>query len=500
MIFASLLLMLSAIAANNVQAEVGRSDSASIGRATAESVGDDRNDPLLFFGGSDQQPYLDWLGTRGAKFENVVFLDSTAATSDKQLENGAAFHWTLDKENTMLQLALVTRATGWMGFGLSENGGMRGADMMVFDAAHPDRLIDAHFMDDIFTPAIDTCHNWECLWSQTSDGFLIVEAQRLFDTFDAQDRAIYYDADLPTPPHLIISAWGETPSWEYHGPKNRAKGAVRFFGTGGDVLSQFHKAMEVQADGSFLLGAKDFAIPEVDTHYQRFCFHRSDLVALGVPVDEPLHIIGVAPVIDSRSKRFVHHYNLMTTDVVNGTCDESRDHFEVLYGWGPGGLPYEFPSILGSPLGVDGFSNYYLDIHYNNPDLEAGFLDSSGVTIYWTRTKRQYDVGFFALADPRTDSAGEDLGEGLTQHTYNCPASCTSLVLPVNQSITILATSFHMHRQGRMATLSVMRDGVEVFSSAVEYFDFDQAGSICPPTAGRLQVTARGLNGVDLLL
>jgi hypothetical protein len=330
------------------------------------------------------------------------------------------------------------------------------------------------------TNQLNTCgfNNWELLWSQTSDGFLIVEAQRLLDTLDAQDRAIYYDADLTTPPHLIISAWGETPTWEYHGPKNRAKGAVRFYSSGGDVLNQFRKAMDVQADGSFFLGAKDFAIPEVDTHYQRFCFHRSDLVALGVPVDEPLHIIGVEPVIDPRSKRFVHHYNLMTTDVVNGTCDESRDHFEVLYGWGPGGLPYEFPSILGSPLGADGFSNYYLDMHYNNPDLEAGFLDSSGVTVYWTRTKREYDVGVFALADPQTDGQGEDLGEGLTQHTYNCPASCTSLVLPVNQSITILATSFHMHRQGRMATLSVIRDGVEVFHSAVEYFDFDQAGSI----------------------
>jgi hypothetical protein len=115
MMFGSLLLVLSAIAVNKVQAEVERPVVASIGRATAEAVGDDRNDPLLFFGGSDQQPYLDWLETRGTKFENVVFLDSTAATSDKLLENGAAFHWTLDQEpGKQDATACFGRSSDWM--------------------------------------------------------------------------------------------------------------------------------------------------------------------------------------------------------------------------------------------------------------------------------------------------------------------------------------------------------------------------------------------------
>ena len=439
-----------------------------------------RDDPSQFFGGVDNEPYMEWLNTRGSSstFKNFVFLDSTAATSDVFFENGAAFHWSIDETNEILNFALIARATGWMGFGLSENGGMRGADMVIFEAANPDRLIDAYVLDDIFSPAIDECQSWEVLYSQTTDGFLIVEAQRPLDTHDSQDRRIYNDREPTVPPQLIIAAWGDSDTWTYHGPKNRSKGAIRFFGPGVDVWEQFHSVMEEEADGSFFVGAKAFAIPSADTTYQRFCFNEDDLRAAGVPVDEPLHVIGIEPILDPNTVEFVHHFTLMTSEIAGSTCDESNDHFETLYGWAPGGLPHRFPSNLGSPLGVDGLKFYDMEIHYNNPEFTGGNVDNSGVKIYWTRQKREFDVGTFALADPRTNLAGEPLGDGLSEHTYSCPSSCTSSVLPVDQKIYIIGTVFHMHRQGRKASIQVMREGQVVYSTAIDFFDFDQAGSI----------------------
>ena len=442
--------------------------------------GQARDDPSQFFGGVDNEAYMEWLDTRGSSplYEKFIFLDSTAATSDVFLENGSAFHWSIDIENEVLHFALIARATGWMGFGLSENGGMRGADMMIFEAANPDRLIDAHVLDDIFSPAIDECQSWEVTYSQTSGGFLIVEAQRPLETMDSQDRAIYYDAEPTVPPQLIISAWGDSDTWTYHGPKNRAKGAIRFFGPGTDVWDQFRQVMAEESDGSFFVGASSFAIPGSDTTYQRFCFDEAALTAAGVPMNEPLHVIGIEPVLDPNSIEFVHHFTLMTSEIAGSGCDESNDHFETLYGWAPGGLPHRFPSNLGSPLGLDGLKFYDMEIHYNNPELKTGAVDSSGVKVYWTRQKREFDVGTFALADPRTQLAGESVGAGLSEHTYSCPSSCTRTVLPVDQKLYIIGTVFHMHRQGRKASVKVMRDGNVVYDTSIDFFDFDQAGSI----------------------
>ena len=44
---------------------------------------------------------------------------------------GYDFHWILDTSNNKITVALVAPTLGWVGIGLGEAGGMRGADIMV---------------------------------------------------------------------------------------------------------------------------------------------------------------------------------------------------------------------------------------------------------------------------------------------------------------------------------------------------------------------------------
>ena len=75
------------------------------------------NDPPSYFGGVNHQSYLEWIGDNNIaeKYNSSVFIPSREGSL------GAAVHWTVDDE--YFYVAVAARATGWVGFGLSEGGG-----------------------------------------------------------------------------------------------------------------------------------------------------------------------------------------------------------------------------------------------------------------------------------------------------------------------------------------------------------------------------------------
>lgn len=386
------------------------------------------DDPTQFFGGENHDSYLEWLNSdRSSAFDCQVFFQNPAEP-DHSL--GTALHWSI-VDDKWIRLAIIVRAQGWVGLGLSENGGMRGADMVIFEARNPTQLVDAHVLDDL-NPIVDSCQNWELNYSDvTDDGFMIVEATRLLDTGDTQDHRIYDDSQLAAIPHRVISAWGDSETWSYHG-RNVAKRDILFHG-GSDVASVFKKTMAEEAEGSFVIAAQDFLIPAQETRYKDFCFDADFFEAQGVPMDKSLHVIGIEPIIDPRTTKYVHHFTIRSSE--GNTCATGQP-YESVYGWSPGVGPELFPSFLGSPLGVDGFMYYSMQIHYNNPDEDEGHLDSSGIRVYWTSKKREMDVGTFGFADPLLSLNRQPVGVGLSKHEFSCPSSCSSLVLSIDEPVT----------------------------------------------------------------
>jgi Copper type II ascorbate-dependent monooxygenase, C-terminal domain/Copper type II ascorbate-dependent monooxygenase, N-terminal domain/DOMON domain len=427
------------------------------------------------FPGIDNELYKTWLNN--TSYEKSTFLPSTSDTE----KEGAVVHWTVDTQ--MIYLAVVAPATGWAAFGLAESGSMRGADIVLY-TAETDTLEDAYVLDQLVKPLPDECQSWELVNSMVNDGLIVFEAKRLLNTSDAQDRAIIDDSLLSVPSTRVIAAWGNTSEPSYHG-KNTARGSIRFFGSS-DVVDEkeyFVQAMAKEAEGNFTISAQSFIIPSTDvTTYQWFCFSGEDLVEMGVPLDEDLHTIGVEPLIAGGSKKYVHHFVVYGSPIPwNNTLEcspETYPGYETAYTWAPGDLPLNLPPNVGGPLGSNGFQSFAIEIHYNNADLDANVSDSSGIRVYFTSIKREFDLGIFDAGDPSVLLEGGYISSngGLAQHSFGCDKQCLTSYL--TKPVTVIREHLHMHMTGVSMVNYHIRNDQVIREGRVDYWDFAQQGDL----------------------
>jgi len=73
------------------------------------------NDPHNYFGGLDHEDYLDWAGS-------VDYAANAFLANPDDSSQGIAIHWSISDDEEYVDLGLAVRATGWLGFGLSDNG------------------------------------------------------------------------------------------------------------------------------------------------------------------------------------------------------------------------------------------------------------------------------------------------------------------------------------------------------------------------------------------
>jgi dopamine beta-monooxygenase len=293
-----------------------------LGRAQADDL-------TSYFGGvGSNEAYLDWhtANTVADRYTGRVYMPSDAGA-----DQGAAVHWSVDEE--FVYIAVVARATGWLGLGISQAGGMLGADMALFTAVRPDEIVDAYALDGR-NPIRDECQqDWELVNStvDTDGGFLMVEVRRLLDTGDEQDRVILNDSSPLVPEPRVIAAWGDTSEVGYHGD-NRVRGAIRFFGQG-DAKEAFQTAMAEEADGFFDIRAPNHTIAAIETEYVQFCISRQDLIAQGVPdTQDLLSVIGFEPILTEETAPYVHHFLVYTGD--GAECTEDEFMLDLIYMWG----------------------------------------------------------------------------------------------------------------------------------------------------------------------
>jgi Copper type II ascorbate-dependent monooxygenase, C-terminal domain/DOMON domain/Copper type II ascorbate-dependent monooxygenase, N-terminal domain len=425
------------------------------------------------FEGIDASPYVRWFNDLqlDTNYPGMVYLQGS---DPARPEDGAAIHWKIGEEDGegYIYFAVAARATGWLGFGIAEAGGMLGADMALFEAAKPDEIVDA-FTDDTRFPQTDDCpSDWKLVSSEVDEegGFIMIEFKRKLDTKDSQDRVIFHDESTLVAPHRIIAAWGDSSEVAYHG-LNVARGAVRFYGTGDDRAT-FDTAME-QADGSFMVASINHAVSTNETEYFHTCVPRNDLLAQGVlNTTDLLNIIGFEPVLQEENVAYLHHY------IVSGYAGDNCDALvfpEVVYVWAPGDGPVSLPSFLGTPMfGADGFNAFEIEVHYNNPQGTAGLVDNSGVRVFWTSEPREQQMGILSTGDPQVSLMGQEVGNGISRHTFECPGTCSSVV---GQEVTVLREHLHMHEIGARMTNEQIRDGQVLRTAAIDYWEFDQNGN-----------------------
>ena len=133
--------------------------------------------------------------------------------------------WYIDGDEIEIQVTAPT--TGWVGFGLSESGGMIGGDQLVVivDDVTGDVTWDDHNSIIEAQPIVDDCNDWTVLNACQGSSETIFRARRKLDTGDTQDWQILNNSHATR----VIAAYGMSDTFSYHGVDYRMSTKIDFF-------------------------------------------------------------------------------------------------------------------------------------------------------------------------------------------------------------------------------------------------------------------------------
>merc|ERR1712070_190026 len=131
------------------------------------------------------------------------------------------------------------------------------------------------------------------------------------------------------------------------------------------------------------------------------------------------------------TREHVHHFLVY---VQKDCTEQSARKRSLVYAWAPGDEGIALPDDVGFPV-FDGENNQaiYLQIHYDNPRGIVGRKDNSGIRLYYIDGERPHRAGILELGDPWLGLGDEAIAPGLTQYTFDCPASCSYAFLTATE-------------------------------------------------------------------
>ncbi|XP_025104356.1 DBH-like monooxygenase protein 1 homolog [Pomacea canaliculata] len=169
------------------------------------------------------------------------------------------------------------------------------------------------------------------------------------------------------------------------------------------------------------------------------------------------HIIATTPIINNS---YVMHHMLLFG--CRGDGGRGKQPFpcnmggcsDIIGAWTLGLSGQCFHPKAGFKVGANGYKTLLIQYHWNNPLLRSDFVDSSGLTLYYTPNLRPHNLGMLMTGQnyleipPFTD---------LTIATSDCTATCTKQLL--HGDIHITEAVNHMHYLGKSMYLEHHRAG-----------------------------------------
>uniref|UniRef100_A0A3B5BBC6 Monooxygenase DBH like 1 n=1 Tax=Stegastes partitus TaxID=144197 RepID=A0A3B5BBC6_9TELE len=369
--------------------------------------------------------------------------------------------WGFDNLQGNITFQLVVNSTGWVGFGLSPNGGMKGSDIVIGGLGPDGSYFTDRHATGKSTPLVDEQQNYVLLSMSENDGQTIMTFQRTIKACDDKDFHI------TTGPIKLIYAYGTTDKIEYHMSRRGTK----------EVNLLNYMPRTVPTSSNYLSAQMDkFTVPAVPTYYH--------CKVLQFPkLNTKHHIYQIEPVIEN--KDVVHHILLyrcphFVTQTYEYKCyvgDVGDTCFHVLASWGIGGAVFEFPENVGIPVGGDNNNPFYrLEIHYNNPESKAGKYDSSGLRLHYTAQLRQHDASILnagvLVRSPLTYNIPPKTSQFRTYGICNT-SQFSQHVNPV-PDLHVFAVLLHTHLAGRKVRVGHFRDGKQIgFLGLDENYDFE---------------------------
>eukprot|EP00929_Paragymnodinium_shiwhaense_P120829 TRINITY_DN9289_c0_g1_i1.p1 TRINITY_DN9289_c0_g1~~TRINITY_DN9289_c0_g1_i1.p1 ORF type:complete len:1157 (+),score=296.64 TRINITY_DN9289_c0_g1_i1:211-3681(+) len=419
-----------------------------------------------------------------AEAQDIAFDDSAVVMP------GYTLWWKVDVAAKEITVKMKAATAGWVGFGIAHMGGMKGADMVVgFVDDNGVASVKDYWSLDNVRPSEDECQDWQLVsGGRTCDAgncTTTIVAKRALSTADAQDWPILDDGR----PTRIVVAYGRANSFSYHSSDRRST-RVLFFPKRSSVLkdADFEALRKDPNVGSFELRSKNFEIPvpggvDPATTYVVRCFSSKDLIQQGIPDSD---IIGIEPIIDPANMEYVHHF--IVTGFFAGGSDCRAMGESMIWGWAPGVDGFMLEDDIGFPLGsqTGAFVAIGMQVHYNNPSLVKGVVDSSGIRVYYTTKRRKIRAGVLEIGDPDVRLLGEEIPGGLSEYRFSCTGEFTE---KLGGPVTVQRRQLHMHGTGtRMTVRQLDKDGNLKRSSEADIYDYNFQDMLRADTGQSFQV------------
>ncbi|CAH0546080.1 unnamed protein product [Brassicogethes aeneus] len=368
-------------------------------------------------------------------------------------ENNILMNWALDyNSETVIFEIHIPSDYGWFALGFSDRGELFPADYCLLsqDLNGKFKLHDTWANKDGVLHIDD---KQDCVGFHIKKTKEIIKYtfKRKLDTCDLKD---YIIEDGTT--HVVWSR-GKRPLYRVDGLNVSSEKS----GDTGMVRVHLLKNPEVNANlpehvKPLNILADKVKVPNEETTY--WC----RVIKLPDEYKKKHHIYQYESNIEESSQGLVHHMEVFhcETDakrdipLYSGNCfgedrpPETQVCKRVLAAWAMGAPPFIYPKEASLPIGGEKFNQYLmLEIHYNNPELIKGKIDSSGITMYTSAILKDIDAGVIELGLEYTDKMAIPPGQESFPLFGYCTSACTAMSLP-STGITIFGSQLHTHLTG----------------------------------------------------
>lgn len=382
------------------------------------------------------------------------------------LGSEATFHWRVDFMNEMIiaEVHYIGVDNAWFAIGFSDYGELKPADYCVLwiDWHRQIQLQDA-WADEEGKLNLDFQQNCENFAWRRRGNITKFTFSRKFDTCDEND----YVMERGTTHLVWLKGIGPLSSLAgLQVSDAKASGMSRT-----ELIRVLHKKPTFPSNAWQLEILVDHVkVPNKETTY--WC----RVQKLSPVLSQKHHILQFGPVIQTGNEHLVHHMEVfhcagpvdLEIPMYDGPCDGTNRPEttqickKVLAAWAMGADAFIYPEEAGLSIGGENFNPYVmLEVHYNNPELQDGNVDSSGIRFIVTKSLRKYDAGVIELGLEYTDKMAIPPQQEAFILSGHCIQECTGVGLP-QQGIHVFASQLHTHLTGIKVVTHHIRDGEEL--------------------------------------
>jgi hypothetical protein len=403
--------------------------------------------------------------------------------------------WTILPQSNEIEFGVASNhGMGWLAIGMSETGGMRGANIWLTREMNNELIVEDRFATDYAYPEKTTVQKLTTLHTSQRDGITAFVFKRSLDGCDVQHHRI--DVEVPI---WLLYAFGNTNNLGPHDRMSRGQSLVDLSTT------FFHNVPDIRegddAGGerrTVMVMTPGFTIPSTESTV--YCYTLHDLGS------EKHHIIQEDFVIGSPATHHIVAYACSQpptqfatpgTQICNFYNSEDPQRNQIRFSnicsdrahltWGLGVGKRTYPDFLGKPVGGPTARYLLLETHYSNPELVRTIDPGSGFRLTVTSRLRQSEIGVWTIGI-HMPSIKIPAGS-MTTLVGECGSKCTSRegAIP-REGITLFGTFLHMHKIGKSMNTKIVRGGKELYPlPAIQHYDHNfQSFAPVSPKLGRV--------------